>query len=103
MHHTVLYNRLRNRVNRIRKSLQTQFFLDKVDCLKQDNPSKWWKNMKSICKFNCNWNDSFDNITFANASVSLRDLPEVLNNFFILATAHIPPVDNDRLTVSMTS
>ena len=54
--------------------------------------------MKYICKFNCNVNDGFDNITFANASVSRHDLPEVLNNFFISATAHIPPVDNDRLT-----
>ena len=30
MHRTVLYKRLRNRVNRVRKSLQTQFFLIKL-------------------------------------------------------------------------
>jgi len=37
-----LFRNLRNRrVNRVRKSLQRQFFLDRVEKLKSDNPSRW--------------------------------------------------------------
>ena len=46
-----LFRNLRNRVSRVRKSLQRQFFLDRVETLKSDNPSCWWKNMKCICQF----------------------------------------------------
>ena len=35
-----LFCNLRNRVNRVRKSLQRQFFLDRVEKLKSDNPSR---------------------------------------------------------------
>jgi len=60
-HNMILYKKLRNRVNRIRKSLQKHFYLDKMECLKSDNPSKWWRNIKAVCKFNgkCNQNNSF--------------------------------------------
>ena len=36
-----LYRSLRNRVNRVRKSLRRQYFLDKVQKLKNGNPSQW--------------------------------------------------------------
>ena len=46
---TALFKSLHNRVNRIRKSLQKQYYLNKIDDLKTDNPAKWWKNLKQIC------------------------------------------------------
>jgi len=51
-HNMILYKKLRNKVNVIRKSLQKLFYLDKVECLKSDNPSKWWRYIKAVCKFN---------------------------------------------------
>ena len=39
----VLYKVLRNRINRIRKSLRKQYCLDKVDELKHENPANRWK------------------------------------------------------------
>jgi len=74
-----LFRRLRNRVNRVWKSLQRQFFLDKVEKLKSDNPSCWWKNMKCICRFGDCKSDSgnFDNMLYTalpvNKICSCRD------------------------------
>ena len=39
-----LYKSLRNRVNRVRKSLQRQFYLNKLYKLKNEDPASWWKN-----------------------------------------------------------
>ena len=46
-----LFKYMRNLVNRMRKSLQKKYYLHKVEKLKSDNPSKWWQNMKSLCRF----------------------------------------------------
>ena len=59
-----LYRSLRNRVNRVRKSLRRQYFLDKVRKLKNGNPSQWWKNMKSICRFGLRPTDSHFLVTY---------------------------------------
>ena len=93
VHNMVLYKKLRNRVNRIRKSLQKQFYLVKVECLKSDNPSKWWKNIKAICKFNSKQNNTFEDVTFNNIPTANHDLPDVINNFLINFTSGIPEID----------
>jgi len=95
-HNMIFYKKLRNRVNRIRKSLEKQFYLHKVECLKSDNPSKWWRNIKAVCKFNskCNQNNSFEDLTFNDIPT---DLPDVINNFLINITSGIPVIDTIKL------
>ncbi len=85
-----LFRSLRNRVNRVRKSLQTQFYLEQVNSLKTSNPAKWWKAMKSICRFKNSKNDSFDGIKYQDSVVPSNDLPTVLNKFFASVTNDIP-------------
>ena len=58
---TVLYRKLRNKVNRLRQSLKSQFFIDKVERLKVATPSDWWRNIKSLC----GWSQS-DSVCFEN-------------------------------------
>ena len=95
----VLYRKLRNKVNRVRKSLQKQFFLDHIEHLKCDNPANWWKNIKKICRLNSKVHDTFSNITFDGHVVDKEVLPEVINNFFTSVTSHITPLDSDRLNI----
>ena len=86
-------------MNGVRLSLQKQYYLDRIDGLKNENPAKWWKNLKSICRLNnsnydCN---SFANITFCDAAVAPDVLPDVLSNFFVSFTAGLPALDNSKL------
>jgi len=95
----VLYRKLRNKVNRVRKSLQTQFFLDHIEHLKCDNPANWWKNIKKICRLNSKVHDTFSNITFDGHVVDKEVLPEVINNLFTSVTSHITQLNSDRLNI----
>src|SRR5208282_4975050 len=92
-----LYKKLRNRVNRIRKSLHKQYILDKVQCLKTDNPSNWWKNIKTICKFNKKVLSTFEHVTYADIPVNKHKLPDVINNFFTNITSAIPALNTNNL------
>jgi hypothetical protein len=62
-HQHVLYKKLRNKVNRVRKSLQKQYYLDRIDKLKTDNPAAWWRNLKAISTMN-NKSDCMHFLTF---------------------------------------
>jgi hypothetical protein len=93
----ILYKKLRNKVNRIRKSLQAQFFLDRVDKLKNGNPSLWWKNIKSICRYNTNSSGSFDNLTFSGNLINPSELSNTINDFLASVTDEIPPLDDIKL------
>ena len=85
-----LYRCLRNRVNRVRKSLKTQYFLDKVQKLKNGNPSQWWKNMKSICRFGHQPSDSgrFNNILYHSIPVDSSNLASTINMHLCEVTKH---------------
>jgi len=97
-HKHVLYKKLRNKVNRVRKSLQKQYYIDHVDALKHDNPAKWWKNLKGICKLNSKPDCAFgDNITYCGEIVSDSHLPEIINNFFVSIGRELPALDLTKL------
>jgi len=93
------YKNLRNRVNRVSKSLKKQYYLDKVECLKTDNPAKWWQNIKSFCKMNNKTvhSDVFDNITFDNNPVTKGHLPDVINDCLLSQTEGIPVINQIKL------
>ena len=84
---------LRNRVNRVRKSLQCQYFLDKIDSLKTDNPAKWYKTLKSICRLNGKTNTNFNGITYRSEAVNDADLPCAINSFLAELTSGIPALN----------
>ena len=96
-HKSVQFKKLRNKVNRIRKSLQTQYYLDRIDHLKNDNPAKWWKNLKTICKLNNKVDSVFDTITRCDEIVPTTHLPDVLNDFFVSVGNGLPALDLSRL------
>jgi hypothetical protein len=94
-----LYKNLRNRVNRVRKSLQTQYYLDKINHLKNDKPANWWKNLKLICGLDKGVNDDnvFQHMLYNAAPVEKGQLANVINDFLVKVTHDIPPVDKTVL------
>jgi len=93
------YRSIRNRVNRIRKSLKKQFFLDKVQKLKSGNPSQWWKNMKSNCRFSRqpSASDCFQKILYQSKPVNSCSLARTINQHLSEVTTYIPVLDQSRL------
>ena len=100
---TALFKSLRNRVNRIRKSLQTQYYLNKIDNLKTDNPAKWWKNLKQICRLDNKSDSCFENIQFQGKPSAVADLPEAINSFLVSITSDIPDLKTTSLTTLRNS
>ena len=93
---TVLYRKLRNRVNRVGSSLKSQFYLDRVDNLKKSNPHEWWQSIKILSGWSGSKGGSpscFEGITNGGDSIGLDCLPDVFNKFLISITDHILPID----------
>jgi hypothetical protein len=89
-----LFRNLRNRVNRVCKSLKKQYYLDKIEQLKTGNPSHWWKNIKLLCHMQTKSAENcFDNIMYNAQTVEVQCLPDVINNFLVDVTCDIPALD----------
>jgi hypothetical protein len=93
----VLYKVLRNRINRIRKSLRKQYYLDKVDKLKHENPANWWKMIKLISGLQSPEMNLFDHMTFSGENVDITLLPNVINGFLSDMTSSVEPLYFSRL------
>lgn len=97
----VLYRKLRNRANRCRFSLRTQFYQQKVDQLKETNARDWWRHIKVIsgmsngAKNNINF---YDNVLYGNETVNVDSFPNVFNNFMSSLAAHVKPFDCNILS-----
>jgi hypothetical protein len=80
---TIYYKKLRNQVNRVTKSLKTQFYLDQVQCLKSEKPKYWWQHIKqlsgAVSGRHC---DCLTNLTRNGNQVESELLSEVINEFF---------------------
>lgn len=92
-----LYKSLRNRVNRVRKSLQKQFYLNKIHKLKTENPSAWWKNIKSLMRYDTA-NSDVIHLKYQSADIPSDQLSNVVNEYFVSVTQHIAPLDPRQLS-----
>ena len=91
------YKILRNRVNRVSKSLKSQFYLDSVDDLKKSDVRCWWKQIKLLSGLYCNQLSAFSNIAY-NHDISVSRLPDVFNKHLISVTENIPPIDLESIS-----
>ena len=95
----VVYKKLRNRVNHIAQNLKKDFYFRHIDNFKTSNPSKWWKNIKSICGYSVQTNssESFNDICFNNEPIDSDKLVDTINNFFISVSQDIPRLQSSVL------
>ena len=84
-----------------------QYSLDHIANLKTTKPAQWWKELKSICRFNTKNNSVFDdNLTHFGETVSVARLPDVINTFFVSVGEELPSLDLaklDQLRLSLGS
>lgn len=93
------YRKLRNLVNRLRKSLRTNYIENKINKLGDYGSRRWWKEIKEICGLKNNAVGSFDNCNFQGHPVAVSELPEVLNKYFVAITDAVPVLCNNAGSV----
>ncbi len=94
---TALYKCLRNKVNRLRKSLQRRYFNERVQQLKKINPSRWWKEIKLLGGVKQNSCIIAENIFLGGRAIAVTDLPSVINNYFVSVSSSVQALDSDCL------
>lgn len=96
----VLFKKLRNQINRVGKSLKSQYYLDRVQCLKADKPRNWWQHIKELSGAVDISNRSvcFDNLSLNGERINPELLSDVINDFFVSVSGDISPVDSVTLS-----
>jgi len=95
-----LYRKLRNKANRLRKSL-CRSFIDKKIIKVSDRHSKcWWRDIKSICGIRNNRVDVLDGIQFQGKIVSRDMLPDVINSFLKSVSDGVPALSQCHSNLS---
>ena len=87
--------RLRNRVNRLRKSCRTKYYASKVEHLRVCDPRRWWKEVKSLGGMQPATRTeptSFLKHIDAGRKSSLKNLANIINNTFLAPTDSFTPL-----------
>ena len=92
------YKCLRNKVNRLRKSLQKRYCNERVQQLKQHNPSRSWNEIKLLCGLRQKSCVTFENICFEGTDVEASKLPDVINNYLVSVVRGVNALDPEFLT-----
>ena len=91
----VNFRRLRNRVNRLRKSCRTKYYASKVEHLTVCDPRRWWKEVKSLGGMQSATRTeptSFLKHIDAGRKSSLKNLANIINNTFLAPTDSFTPM-----------
>lgn len=91
-----LYRSLRNKVNRLRKSLHKRYFDKSIQQLKKHDPSRWWREVKKLGGVRQN-STAFENLCFEGKCVESSDLPNVINDYFRSVAKGVHPLDPDAI------
>ena len=85
------YNRYRNKVNRMAKSLKTDYYNNKVGSLKHVNPSRWWREVKELTSsMPSRGVSSLQHMADHVCGGDLSRLAEDINEFFVSLCHDIP-------------
>lgn len=88
----ILYNRLRNRTQRLAAKLRKNYFAAKVEELHSCDPHQWWTKTKRL--LNIEDSNPLVNLEYQGSPENLAD---TINQFFVSVSAHLPKVDPDIL------
>ena len=84
----VRYHRLRNRTQRMAMKLRKRYFTAKIEQLHSCDPHKWWSKTKCFLKAK-----DTDPLATLDCQGSDRDIANIINEFFISVSAHLPKAD----------
>ena len=90
---TESYNRYRNKVNRMAKSLKTEYYNNKVASPKHVNPSRWWREVNELTSsMPSRGVSSLQHIEDHVCGGDLSRLAEDINEFFVSLCHDMPPL-----------
>ena len=85
-----LYRKLRNKINRLRKSLCRQFVDRRIVKMQDKRGKVWWRDIKAICgmaNVKCN---VFDDIRYKGTILSHAEIPDAINQFLVSVCDDVP-------------
>ena len=89
----IMFKMFRNKVNRERKRLKQQHVSKTLDNLKQENPKKWWKSIKSLTGQTTK-NDSLFSLAQQQQCEDMSQLATQINMSFHKVSSHLPPLNH---------
>ncbi|XP_048588886.1 uncharacterized protein LOC125572426 [Nematostella vectensis] len=93
----------RNKVQVHIKDCKQRFYNAKVATLKQSNPGRWWREVKSLSGMSRNDNQWFNQLIDGTNIVTIQQLCENINTFFTGLTSEFAPLStNDVDAISVT-
>ncbi|PFX13297.1 hypothetical protein AWC38_SpisGene22632 [Stylophora pistillata] len=91
------FRRLRNTVNRVRKTLRERFFASKVEHLKNTKLSRWWREVKRIAGMTpASGSDSLRSLLYVEGldhHPPDRDVANAINSVFLDQMKSFSPLD----------
>ena len=70
--------------------------------LKHSNPSKWWKEVKSISIGGLSSSNSWHHQRLSPENPTSQDLAQSINNFFTGLTSHFSPLEPDDIDTQLS-
>ena len=90
--HQHRYRLLRNKVNRLGKTLRGKYYRGKVQQLKSSNPKDWWKKTKAFIGITQQPNQELENLAHEITQGNKKDLANQINRFFTSISSEINPL-----------
>ena len=88
---TKLYNMYRNKVNRLSKTLASDFYKSEVAGLRVSDSRGWWKHVKNLLGLNSSY--SLQSLADELFDGNLQQLADAINNFFLSVCDDLEPLD----------
>jgi hypothetical protein len=94
---TILYKQLRNKANRMNRSLRSAFYQSKVEELKCTNSKKWWNGVKQLTGQAITSGNELSGLANNLCDGDNTQLANLINEFFQSVSADLPKLDKSRL------
>ena len=87
--------RLRNCVNRAAVRLKFVFFQSKIAAINESGSRDWWKKIKLIMGLHRNTQPDMQSSANNIAEGDYDNLTNIMNDFFVSVSSHLPRIRND--------
>jgi hypothetical protein len=86
-----MYCFYRNKVNRMRKQLKSQYVSKTMSSLKHSNPKNWWQKIKSLSGSNVKC-DNLLSLAHSSCNGDVNSLADIVNDHFKDVSSHLLPL-----------
>ena len=92
------YKQLRNKVNRMNKSLRSTFYKRKVENLKQSEPRQWWKHVQNLMGQGRSHSNPLQSLANEACDGDLQEMATKINKFFQSVSNDLTPLSAQDTT-----